>query len=133
MSTQTNLIQFKKYLLSLEQSGCYDVEKYTHSLMFQTSQLAFFFCQLVKDHNVDHTFYHVHHKPKIHTLAYFNIGRGYPKELQDGHWCYVLKDFGYKMLIVRKFYSLTTKNHSKRPYKGTFFVKFFFFHFRDLE
>jgi hypothetical protein len=33
-------------------------------------------------------------------LAYFNIGRGYPKELQDGHWCYVLKDFGYKMLIV---------------------------------
>lgn len=100
MSTQTNLIQFKKYLLSLEQSGCYDVEKYTHSLMFQTSQLAFFFCQLVKDHNVDHTFYHVHHKPKIHTLAYFNIGRGYPKELQDGHWCYVLKDFGYKMLIV---------------------------------
>ena len=23
-----------------------------------------------------------------------------PKELRDGHWCYVVKDFGVKMLIV---------------------------------
>ena len=33
-------------------------------------------------------------------MAYFNIGRGFPKELMDGHWCYVLKDLGYKMLII---------------------------------
>lgn len=33
-------------------------------------------------------------------MAYFNIGRGFPKELMDGHWCYIVKDLGYKMLII---------------------------------
>ena len=36
----------------------------------------------------------------VHQMAYFNIGRGFPKELMDGHWCYVLKDFGSKMLVI---------------------------------
>ena len=39
-------------------------------------------------------------RPKIHQLAYVNIGRGFPKELMDGHWCYILKDMGSKMLVI---------------------------------
>ena len=33
-------------------------------------------------------------------MASFNIGRGFPKELMYGDWCYVLKDMGYKMLVL---------------------------------
>lgn len=39
-------------------------------------------------------------RPKEGQVAYFNLRRGYPKELYDGHYCYVLKDFGLKFLII---------------------------------
>ncbi len=90
----------KKYLKKLDASGLYDVEKYSRSLLHQTSQLSYFYCSLVKDGSPSDTYYHVHKRPKEHQMAYFNIGRGFPKELMDGHWCYVVKDLGYKMLII---------------------------------
>ena len=67
-----------------------------------TSQLEYFYCHLVPEcgGNSEETFYHLYKRPSEHQLAYFNIGRGFPKELQDGHWCYVLKDLGTKMLII---------------------------------
>jgi hypothetical protein len=102
MSVQNNLLEIEKALERLEESGMYDVEKYSHSLMHLTSQLEYFYCHLVKDSggSSDTTYYRVNKRPKVHQLAYFNIGRGFPKELMDGHWCYVLKDLGYKMLII---------------------------------
>ena len=100
MSIRNNLLEMNKSLKKLEESGVYDVEKYSYALLHQTSQLEYFYCHLVKDGDCNQTFYHVHKRPHIHELAYFNIGRGFPKELMDGHWCYVLKDLGYKMLII---------------------------------
>lgn len=102
MSVENNLLEIEKSLERLEESGMYDVEKYSHSLMHLTSQLEYFYCHLVKDGggNSDTTYYRVNKRPKVHQLAYFNIGRGFPKELMDGHWCYILKDLGYKMLVL---------------------------------
>lgn len=39
-------------------------------------------------------------RPKEGQLAYFNLRRGYPKEIYDDHWCYVLKDFGIKYIVI---------------------------------
>lgn len=100
MSIQSNLVEINKSLRKLEESGIYDVEKYSYALLHQTNQLEYFYCHLVKDGDSNQTYYHVQRRPKLHDLAYFNIGRGFPKELMDGHWCYVLKDLGYKMLVV---------------------------------
>lgn len=102
MSIQSNLVEIEKSLEKLEETGIYDVEKYSHSLLHLTSQLEYFYCHLVKEGNgsSDNTFYRIGKRPKVHQLAYFNIGRGFPKELMDGHWCYILKDLGYKMLVI---------------------------------
>lgn len=102
MSIDSSLLEVKKSLNKLEKQGSYDVEKLGHSLMHLTSQLEYFYCHLVKEGNgdCDSTFYRIQKRPKIHQLAYFNIGRGFPKELMDGHWCYILKDLGYKMLVI---------------------------------
>lgn len=102
MSIDSNLLEVKKSLHKLEKEGSYDVEKLGHSLMHLTSQLEYFYCHLVKEYggDCDSTYYRVSKRPRIHQLAYFNIGRGFPKELMDGHWCYILKDLGYKMLVI---------------------------------
>lgn len=95
-----NIEELKNYLNKLDESGLYDAEKYSRSLLHQTSQLSYFYCSLVKDGSPSDTYYHVHKRPKEHQMAYFNIGREFPKELMDGHWCYIVKDLGYKMLII---------------------------------
>ncbi|MGN1181776.1 MAG: hypothetical protein ACI4SR_02130 [Faecalibacillus sp.] len=102
MSIKENVEEMMKSMENLEKTGIYDVEKYSYSLLHQTSQLEYFYCHLVKENHreCDETFYHVFKRPKEHQLAYYNIGRGFPKELMDGHWCYVLKDLGYKMLVI---------------------------------
>lgn len=102
MSVEKNMNEMKKSLKCLEKAKIYDVEKYTCSLLHQTKQLEYFYCHLVKDHEAkcDDTFYYVVNRPKENQMAYFNIGRGFPKELMDGHWCYILKDFGYKMVVI---------------------------------
>lgn len=100
MCIKENLILMNESLIELEKTGKYDVLRYTDSLLYQTNQLEYFYCHLVKNGDYDHTYYHVSHRPHVHELAYFNIGRGYPKELMDGHWCYVVKDMKYKVLII---------------------------------
>lgn len=102
MTVQENLILIYKSLKNLEKTGIYDVEKYSRSLLHQTNRLEYFFCHIVNDvgRNADNTYYRIAVRPKEHQLAYFNIGRGFPKELMDGHWCYILKDMGCKMLVI---------------------------------
>lgn len=112
MSIYEDLNEVTKSLVNIEKTGIYDVEKYCCSLKHLTNQLEYFYCHLVPEGstNTDDTFYHVNRRPLEHQLAYFNIGRGFPKELMDGHWCYVLKDLGYKMLVIP---STSIKNNSK--------------------
>ena len=101
MSVYDDLFEIGRSLDHIEKTGMYDVEKYSCSLKHLTSQLEYFYCHLVPNGTgqSSSTFYHLHYRPKVHELAYFNIGRGFPKELMDGHWCYILKDLGYKMLV----------------------------------
>ena len=100
MCYEENMREIEKSMENLRVSGIYDVDKYACSLKHQTSQLEFFYCNLVKDQNFDETFYYLNKRPKEGQIAYFNIGRGFPKELMDGHWCYILKDLGYKAIVI---------------------------------
>ena len=102
MSVKENIEEIVKAMENLEKTQLYDVEKYTCSLLHQTLELEYFYCHLVKEYEkeCDETFYYIYKRPREHQLAYFNIGRGFPKELMDGHWCYIVKDLGYKMLII---------------------------------
>lgn len=96
MDITNNINMINKSLIALNKIG-YDVNKYLCSLAWQTSQLEYYYCHIV---NNGYDSYLLHNRPKVHQLAYFNIGRGLPKELMDGHWCYVLKDLGSKMIII---------------------------------
>lgn len=80
----------------------YDVYKFITSLNSMVSDIHYFFNHLVKKQggDKDNTYYKLSPRPKEGQVAYVNIGRGYPKELQDGHYCYILKDFGAKMAII---------------------------------
>lgn len=37
---------------------------------------------------------------KEHDIVYVNLGRGFPRELQDGHHCYVYKVIGAKAIVI---------------------------------
>ena len=78
MSVEYNMDEMKKSLKNLKETECYDVEKYTYSLLHQTRQLEYFYCQLVEEENPepDQTYYHVSRRPMVHQMAYLNIGRG---------------------------------------------------------
>ena len=64
MSVEYNMDEMKKSLKNLKETECYDVEKYTYSLLHQTRQLEYFYCQLVEEENPepDQTYYHVSFK-----------------------------------------------------------------------
>lgn len=64
-----NIEEMKKYLKKLDESGLYDAEKYSRSLLHQTSQLSYFYCSLVKDGSPSDTYYHVHKRPKEHQMV----------------------------------------------------------------
>ena len=65
--------------------------------------ISFFYDKLVPD-GVDpsKTFYRIDpsRRPKEGQIAYINLRRGYPKEARDGHWCYILKDYGSKYVVI---------------------------------
>ena len=48
-----NLIEISKSLENLEETGIYDVEKYSCSLKHLTNQLEYFYCHLVKENGRD--------------------------------------------------------------------------------
>ncbi len=102
MGMNEDLFEISKSLSHIKETGMYDVEKYCCSLLHLTNQLEYFYCNLVPNGSGESasTYYRLHNRPKEHEMAYFNIGRGFPKELMDGHWCYLLKDLGYKALVI---------------------------------
>ena len=102
MSINENLYEISKSLHHIQETGIYDVDKYCCSLLHLTNQLEYFYCHLVPkgSGDCDNTYYRLHDRPKEHQMAYFNIGRGFPKELMDGHWCYIITYFGNKALVI---------------------------------
>ena len=88
-------------LNELKKVKIYDCDKYITSLCHQTNQLLFFYQTCERKHiEPDKVHYMIKNKPAKHQLAYFNIGRGFPKELMDGHWCYIITFFGNKALVI---------------------------------
>lgn len=66
-------------------------------------ELSFFYNKVVKDGDDPSTVvYNIppSQRPKEGQIAYINLRRGYPKETHDDHWCYILKDYGTKYLII---------------------------------
>ncbi len=81
----------------------YDKHGFLYDLKLQIEQLDRFFTKYVennKDKNPNDTYYKLKTEPNIHQMAYFNLGHGFPKELFGGHWCYILKKFKTKYLII---------------------------------
>lgn len=66
-------------------------------------ELAYFHNNIVKDgQNPSEVIYNIppSQRPQEGQIAYINLRRGYPKETFDDHWCYILKDYGTKYLII---------------------------------
>lgn len=75
----------------------YDLINLIKSYNYQLISLHFFYKNIYNNKNI------VIKKSKIkkHTLMYVNLGRGFPKEFMDGHWCYIVKVIGdSKALII---------------------------------
>lgn len=102
LSIKSNMIKTTKILENMKN---YDAEQFSLQLLMMVRELDHFYSTLVPQQGSDpsRTFYNIKPKskrPKAGQVAYFNLRRGYPKELYDGHWCYVLRDFKAKLLIV---------------------------------
>lgn len=54
--------------------------------------------------------------PLEHQLLYVSLCRGFPKELYDGHWCYLLKDCGTKFLVIPTTSLKETSSTSEEAY-----------------
>ena len=80
----------------------YDVEIFINHLEFQVKQLKFFYDTLVPKQggNPSKTYYSLKTIPKEHQIIYVNLTRGFPKELYDPHYCYVLKNCGTKLIVI---------------------------------
>lgn len=79
-----------------------DVDGFVTDLEYLVGQLTYFYNNLTPKQTGDPatTFYKPKKLPQPHQIAYFNLTRGFPKELYGGHWCYVLKYFKSKFVII---------------------------------
>lgn len=87
----------------LQSTGRYDVDALLYSLSYQMKQLNFFYKDLIDQQgsgDANNTYYNLKSNPSEHQLIYVNLCRGFPKELFDGHWCYLLKNCGTKFLVI---------------------------------
>lgn len=94
----------------------YDKVGFTYDLEYTVKQLEFFFDEVVpkKTGNSKTSFYIPCKVPTEHQIAYYNLTRGFPKELFGGHFCYVLKCFKYKHLVIPTT-SITSRDSKLNP------------------
>lgn len=81
----------------------YDVETFVDELDKWIYEISYFYNVIVKDgQNPSDIPYKIKpsKRPDEGQIAYFNLRRGYPKETFDDHWCYILKDFGNKYVVI---------------------------------
>lgn len=67
------------------------------------SEISFFYNKIVQNGgNPSTAIYNLppSQRPREGQIAYISLRRGYPKETYDDHWCYILKDYGTKYLII---------------------------------
>ncbi|MFQ9766268.1 MAG: hypothetical protein ACLRYM_06125 [Thomasclavelia ramosa] len=83
----------------LKKIEMYNIDNLIKSYNHQLASLIFFYNIANKNHNK--YFILKHRNIEVHTLMYVNLGRGFPKEFMDGHWCYIVKKLGdSKVLII---------------------------------
>ena len=87
---------------TLKNINTYDVNGFIAQLEYLVGQLEYFYGILVEKQGNDpiKTYYKPKKRPIEGQIAYFNLTRGFPKETYDGHWCYILKDYGYKLVVI---------------------------------
>lgn len=88
---------------TLKETDKYDVDMLLRSLSYQVKQLNYFYKDLINkqgSNDANKTYYNLSPNPNEHQLIYVNLCRGFPKELFDGHWCYLLKNCGTKFLVI---------------------------------
>lgn len=95
-----NLLKIVDEIEILSSLKNYDCSKLLCALQHQLSQLVYFYRDIAMELPSENTYYKMKNQPKEHDLVYVNLDRGFPKEMMDGHWCYVLKNFGYKLLVI---------------------------------
>lgn len=82
----------------------YDNDGFANQLKYWLKELEFFYNKVVpgQTRNPSNSFYEITKsiRPNEGQVAFFNLRRGYPKEVYDGHYCYILKDFGVKYLVI---------------------------------
>lgn len=87
----------------LRATNRYDVDALLYSLSYQVKQLNYFYKDLIDKQgtgDANKTYYNLRPNPTEHQLIYVSLCRGFPKELYDGHWCYLLKNCGTKFLVI---------------------------------
>lgn len=95
------------------------VEGFVEELFYWVQRLEFFYNTMVPQQggNPSKTYYSLTDPAIEGKIAYVNLGRGYPKETFDGHYCYVLKDVGSKIIVI-PFTSLKeTSGEPVEPYE----------------
>lgn len=86
----------------LNQSRMFNTNNYLESLIHQTGQLRFFYKDLCEKEQIEpeQMLYHLPMKIYEGDIVYVNLETGFPKELRDGHWCYILKKTKAKAFII---------------------------------
>lgn len=79
-----------------------DIDGFVRDLEYHVDQLDYFYNELTDKNTGDPstTFYLPKKLPTEHQIAYFNLTRGFPKELYGGHWCYVYKQLNTKVIVI---------------------------------
>lgn len=100
MDIESRMNQITMSLKSLKNYG--DIEGFVKDLEYHVGQLNYFYDKLTPSQTGDPstTIYTPKKIPRVHQLAYFNLTRGFPKELYGGHWCYIFKYFKSKFVII---------------------------------
>lgn len=81
----------------------YDKSGFVFDLDYTVSQLAYFFDKTVPSQSgcPNSSYYFLKKlEPNEHQIAYINLTRGFPKELFGGHYCYILKKFNDKYIVI---------------------------------
>lgn len=73
----------------------YDVQQYLYAMTYQTGQLDYYYSNFADGED-----YTPRLRPTAGQVAYINLTYGFPKELNGGHWCYIVKDIGCKLFVI---------------------------------
>lgn len=94
--------QLSMQLESLKDVPGFDIDGFYKDLSYIIDQNKFFYKNVVPKQtgNPSTSFYVPKNAPAEHQVGYFNLTRGFPKELHGGHWCYIIKKFKTKYLVV---------------------------------